>query len=550
MTLFFFIVLAVWTAGALLRLYRQARFFQIEEYMNLRYLRWAVSARERWLPSRPMAAWLLGSALPVVFSEGGVSLPFLIGLLAAAAAAWPPDEGEIKKVFRATGRAKRLLAAAGIAALAAVLILAALTASILPAPGSAQALAMAAAATIGLFALLAAPLWLVLGNLLMQPVEYLLRRRYLRRARRVLDEVRPVVIGITGSYGKTTTKTILAHILNGRFKALPTPKSYNTLMGVSMAINTDLAEDRGVDYFICEMGAYIPGEIKRIADLTRPAIGIEIEVGPQHLERFKTLENVAIAKYELVKALPPDGTAFFNMDNPYLRTMAERGYPATRIGVSKTADPAHPPAGVHLVATEVRESLAGLQFTLTNTRTGAQQLIDTPLLGEHNVTNLLLAAAVALHEGMSLAEIARRCRTLQPPESRLVRHTTAQGITLINDAYSANPVGIVGALKVLALHDTGRRLLITPGMVELAERHAEENQRLGELAASTATDVILVGAQRTAPIRAGLLGAGFPAQRLMVVETLREAVAWYEAHLQSGDTVMFLNDLPDTYNSG
>jgi UDP-N-acetylmuramoyl-tripeptide--D-alanyl-D-alanine ligase len=198
----------------------------------------------------------------------------------------------------------------------------------------------------------------------------------------------------------------------------------------------------------------------------------------------------------------------------------------------------------------VRESLAGLQFTLTNTRTGAQQLIDTPLLGEHNVTNLLLAAAVALHEGMSLAEIARRCRTLQPPESRLVRHTTAQGITLINDAYSANPVGIVGALKVLALHDTGRRLLITPGMVELAERHAEENQRLGELAASTATDVILVGAQRTAPIRAGLLGAGFPAQRLMVVETLREAVAWYEAHLQSGDTVMFLNDLPDTYNSG
>ncbi|HYO89651.1 MAG TPA: UDP-N-acetylmuramoyl-tripeptide--D-alanyl-D-alanine ligase, partial [Candidatus Limnocylindrales bacterium] len=385
--------------------------------------------------------------------------------------------------------------------------------------------------------------------LFIQPVEALLRRHYLRRAARVLDEIRPTVIGITGSYGKTSTKSILAHLLNGRFNAYSTPKSYNTLMGVSMAINSGLAEDRGVDYFICEMGAYIPGEIKRISDLVQPTIGIEIEVGPQHLERFGTLEHIAVAKYELVEALPPDGVACFNMDNPYVHAMAERGYPAVRIGVSKTADPAAAPPGVDLVASGISETLAGLRFTLTDTRTGAQVAIETPLLGEHNVTNLLLAAAVALHEGMTLADVARRARALQPAESRLVRQTTAQGITIINDAYSANPVGIVGALKVLALHDQGRRLLITPGMVELAERHAEENRRLGELAASKATDVILVGAERTTPIRDGLVGAGFPVDRLHVVETLREAVVWYESNLAAGDTVMFLNDLPDTYNA-
>ncbi|MFN8378695.1 MAG: UDP-N-acetylmuramoyl-tripeptide--D-alanyl-D-alanine ligase [Anaerolineae bacterium] len=543
------LVLAIWIAGALIRIYRQARFFQIEEYMNLRYLRWALSIRHRWLPTRPVVSWLIGCILAIVFSEGGVALPFIVAGAAALIAAIPPDEGEVKKRFRATGRAKRLLVASMIPAAMFGLILALVAGSAFGPAGRAEAIALAVAATMGLVLLLAAPLWLVLGNLLMMPVEATLRRRYLRRAQRVLDEIRPTVIGITGSYGKTSTKAILAHLLNGRFKAYPTPKSYNTLMGISMSINNDLAEDRSVDYFICEMGAYIPGEIQRIADLVHPTIGIEIEVGPQHLERFGSLENVAIAKYELVKALPPDGIACFNMDNEYVRGMAERDYPATRIGISKTANPSNPPPGVHLVASDVRETLDGLRFTLTDTRTGASTAIETPLLGEHNVTNLLLAAAVSLHEGMTLSEIARRARTLQPAESRLVRQTTPSGITIINDAYSANPVGIVGALNVLALHDTGRRLLITPGMVELAERHDEENRRLGELAARKATDVILVGAARTAPIREGLLAAGFPEDHLLTVEALREAVQWYEANLKAGDTVMFLNDLPDTYNT-
>lgn len=543
------IVLLIWLLGTQVRIYRQARFFQIEEYMNLRYLRWVLKARHRWLPTRPMVAWLIGGILAVIFSEGGVALPFIVTSLAATAAAIPPGEGEVKKRFRATGRAKRLLASSMITAGIAGLLLALAAGLAFSPQGRAESIGLVIAATLGLALFLAAPLWLVSGNLLMRPVEATLRSRYLRRAARVLEEIRPTVIGITGSYGKTSTKAILAHLLNGRFKAYATPQSYNTLMGICLAINTDLAEDHSVDYFICEMGAYIPGEIQRIADLVHPTIGIEIEVGPQHLERFGTLENVATAKYELVKALPSDGIAVFNMDNPYIRTMAEHGHPATRIGISKTTGPTSPPPGVHLIASDVRETLDGLRFTLTDARTGAAVAIETPLLGEHNVTNLLLATAVALHEGMTLPEIARRARTLQAAESRLVRQVTASGITIINDAYSANPVGIVGALNVLALHDSGRRLLITPGMVELAERHEEENRRLGELAAAKATDVILVGSARTAPIREGLLAAGFPETHLQTVEALREAVHWYEANLRAGDAVMFLNDLPDTYNT-
>jgi UDP-N-acetylmuramoyl-tripeptide--D-alanyl-D-alanine ligase len=320
------------------------------------------------------------------------------------------------------------------------------------------------------------------------------------------------------------------------------------MMGVCIAINKDLANNFAIDYFIVEMGAYIRGEIERICGLTPPDISVVVEVGPQHLERFGTLENIAAAKYEIIKALKPDGVGVFNWDNPYVRAMYARGYPNTRLAVSRTLDPhADLPDKPRFIASQISESLDGLRFTVTDTQSGASEPFTTRVIGEHNVTNILLATAVAVHEGMSLADVAYRVRALTPSESRLVRQTTAQGITIINDAYSANPAGVVSALKVLGMHDTGRRLLVTPGMIELAEMHAPENHKLGVTAAAYATDVILVGEEQTRPIHAGLTEAGFPPERLQVVDTLSQAVAWYQQHLKAGDTVLFLNDLPDTY---
>jgi UDP-N-acetylmuramoyl-tripeptide--D-alanyl-D-alanine ligase len=366
----------------------------------------------------------------------------------------------------------------------------------------------------------------------------------------VLDEVQPSVIGITGSYGKTSTKSYLAHILNGRYRAYPTPKSYNTLMGVTLAINNDLADNRSIDYFIVEMGAYVPGEIQEICDLTHPRIAIITEVGPQHLERFGTLENVATAKYEIIKALLPDGLGVFNWDNPHVRAMYQRGYPSQRIAVSREVDPANMPAGgPRFVASDISETLNATSFTVTDVQTGQSELFTTPLLGLHNVTNILLATAVAVHEGMSLRDVAWRVRDLRPAEARLVRQTTPEGITVINDAYSANPTGAAQALRVLGMHTSGRRLLITPGMIELGPLMESENRRLGEIAAQHATDVILVGKKQAEPIQQGLLAAGFARDKLHVVDTLAESVAWYRLNLKPGDTVLFLNDLPDTYLS-
>jgi UDP-N-acetylmuramoyl-tripeptide--D-alanyl-D-alanine ligase len=541
------LVFLIWLIGACVRIYRQARFYQIEEYMSLRYLRWLVSVRDRWLPTRPLIAFGVGIALLLFLTEAPSDvMPALISIISAVAAVWPPDEGELKKRFRATARAKRLLGAsfavAALLALAALLLIGALELE--------GEFRFIAAAALGFALWLISPALLPVGNLLMTPVEAFFRQRFINSARRVLAEVNPVVIGITGSYGKTSTKSVLAHILNGRYRAYPTPKSYNTMMGVCIAINNDLANDRSIDYFIAEMGAYIPGEIERLCDLTTPTIGIVIEVGPQHLERFGSLENTAQAKYEIVKGLPPDGIGVFNWDNPHVREMYERGYPQTCIAVSREVDPANlPPNPPRFVASEVSETLDGLRFTVTDTQTNERANFETPLLGQHNITNILLATAVAVHEGMALREVAFRVRGLKPAESRLVREVTPGGVTVINDAYSANPVGIVGALRVLSLHTGGRRLLITPGMVELGEMMESENRRLGEIAAEHATDIILVGAKQAEPIKAGALSAGFPADRLHVVDTLSEAVEWYQRNLKAGDTVLFMNDLPDTYSS-
>jgi UDP-N-acetylmuramoyl-tripeptide--D-alanyl-D-alanine ligase len=539
----------VWFIGTGWRIYKQTRFYQIEEYMSGRYLRWLIARRERWLPNRPVIAWIGAGVIGFVLSEApGNVLLTVIGIVSAAVAVWPPNEGEIKKAFRPTLRAKRMLGAAFVSA---VVVMAGLLfiLSKLPIPEM-GAIRFPVYGLVGLSVFLAAPLFLITGNLLMTPVEAFFRRRFIQQAKGVLEALQPTTIGITGSYGKTSTKTYLAHILNGRYKTYATPKSYNTLMGVSMAINNDLAGDNSVEYFICEMGAYIPGEIERIAELTQPSVGVVIDIGPQHLERFGTLENTATAKYELIKALPLDGLGIFNWDNPYVRAMYEKGYPQNRIAVSREVDPTKVTTGEpRLVASDVSESLDGLRFTVTNTQTGESEAFETPLLGQHNVTNILLATAVAIHEGMTLKDIGRRVRILQPAESRLMRKISAEGITIINDAYSANPAGAVSALQVLALHQSGRRLLITPGMVELGSMMEPENHKLGQVAAGKATDVILVGAQQTAPIKAGLLQAGFSAERLQVVDTLAESIQWYQNNLKAGDTVLFLNDLPDTYSS-
>lgn len=544
------IIALIWTAGTNFRIYRQARFYQIEEYMSERYTRWLFSERTRWLPVRSLAVFLAGTVFTFINDSipGELAiLPYFISIIAAVIAVFPPREGEVKKAFVRTQRASRMLGMAFLLAIIyAIVSLYFVTGS--ETIGGSDRLSAIVIAGTGFISFLLAPLWLMLGNLFMTPVESAMRQGYIRQAESVLETIQPKIIGITGSYGKTTTKNFLRDILNGRYKTYATPKSYNTLMGITLAINTDMANDYSVEYFISEMGAYVEGEIERICQLTHPDISIVTEVGPQHLERFGTLENVATAKYEIIRNLPPHGLGVFNQDNAYVREMFDKGYPDNRIAVSKilSVDEAKQ-NDVRFVATDIGETLDGLRFTVHDTETGNSEHFMTPVIGEHNVTNLLLSTALAVYEGMSLKDVAFRVRTLQAAESRLVRQETAAGITIINDAYSANPVGVLSSLKVLGMHTSGKRLLITPGMVELGDLQEAENRKLGIAATDYATDIILVGTKQTEPLKKGILSTDFPPEHLHIVETLSEATDWYQQNLQKGDTVLFLNDLPDTY---
>ena len=527
------LVCLIWLAGAGLRLRQQARFYQIEEYLSRRYLRWLLAARGRYLPLRTLGLALLGVALASLAEQ---PLDSIAGGLCALAAIAPKRAGHIKKPLVMTARVKRILAGALFLCALPMIIIWVL----------APEIAVIGAAGLALWLL--APAWLVIANGLLAPLDAALRRRFLHQAATVLAQTQPKIIGITGSYGKTTTKSFLRDILSLRYQVYATPKSYNTLMGISLAINRDLADDYRTEIFISEMGAYVPGEIARICQLTPPHIAIITEVGPQHLERFGSLENVQQAKYELVAKLPPDGVAIFNWDNRYIRAMHKRAYPATRLTVSRELSLEEARAqGVAWLAQDMRESIEGLSFRALDVKNGESAQLQTRLHGEHNVTNLLLCIATARHEGISLRDIAARIRGLQPAESRLVRETTAAGITIINDAYSANPKGIVSALKLLGMHQAGARLLITPGMVELGALQDQENHKLGRLATTYATDIILVGEAQTAAILRGIETTAFDRARVQVVDSLEQSVAWYQQHLGPGDAVLFLNDLPDTY---
>jgi UDP-N-acetylmuramoyl-tripeptide--D-alanyl-D-alanine ligase len=224
--------------------------------------------------------------------------------------------------------------------------------------------------------------------------------------------------------------------------------------------------------------------------------------------------------------------------------MAERGHPQTRWLVSCVEEPL---AEARLVGLDVRHTREGLEFSVLDRQTGEQQLFATTLIGLHNVTNILLATAVALQEGMNLKEIAMRVATLSAPDHRLRRNTLPNGVTILDDAYNTNPVGAANALQVLSLYEEGRRILITPGMVELGPLQAQENEKLGKLAAKYCTDIVLVGIEQTQPIQRGVKSTAFDTNHLLVVDTLKEAIDWYQSVVNTGDAVLFLNDLPDIY---
>ena len=389
---------------------------------------------------------------------------------------------------------------------------------------------------------------LTIANLLLYPLERTIHGAYLLSAKKRIKTLQPKVIGITGSYGKTSTKYILHQILSQKFNTLMTPDSYNTPMGICKVIRGDLTVEHEI--FIVEMGAYKRGDIRELCNLASPQIGILTAVGPQHLERFKSIENIAKTKYELIESLPPGGLAVFNCDNEICAGLADRreqdGNPVCRYA-TEPFPVASAVERAALTATHIQHTDEGLVFTI-HTSVGMETEIQTQLLGRHNVSNILAATAVAIECGMTLEEIRTAIANVEPVPHRLQLTTSEGNVTIIDDSFNSNPVGAKAALEVLTEIQGGKKVLVTPGMVELGEREYEENKRLGEHAADVCDLVILVGPKRTTPILDGLKAVQYPSQRIIVALNLEEVKQHLARQVQAGDVVLFENDLPDSYN--
>ena len=372
---------------------------------------------------------------------------------------------------------------------------------------------------------------LLLANLVNTPVEKAIVRWYYKDAKKKIDSHKGlIIIGVTGSYGKTSTKNYLYRILSEKYNTLVTPGNFNTTLGVVRTIREKLEPYHQV--FIVEMGAKQVGDIQEICDLVHPHISIVSSVGPMHLETFGSFANIQKTKFELVRSLPCDGLAVINADSQGIASYQEvpTHCKVIRYGVKNG----------EYKAENLQYSTEGSSFDLEGVS------YKTNLLGESNILNILASCAVARHLGLSERQIQMAVAKLQQVEHRLF--VSRQGtVTVIDDAYNSNPEGASMALDVLRDIKGGRKILVTPGFVELGERQYEECYNLGKKAAQCADFLVIVNKYNRQAIQKGALEGGLNEENILCVDSLNQAVAALRYLFAPGDVVLYENDLPDTF---
>jgi UDP-N-acetylmuramoyl-tripeptide--D-alanyl-D-alanine ligase len=291
----------------------------------------------------------------------------------------------------------------------------------------------------------------------------------------------------------------------------------------------------GTQIFVVEMGAKQVGDIKEICNLVHPTYGVITSVGPQHLDTFHSLENIVRTKFELADAVEKvGGTMFLNCDSEPVAKNKRAG--AICYGTDEGNDAYYKDVTYHDGGASFTVCLGGEEIPLT-----------TRLLGSHNIGNITAAVAVARHFGVEIPDLQYAVSTLKPTEHRLQVKSFTGGATLIDDAYNANPEGCLEAVNVLGRFENKRKILVTPGLVELGELEEECNFNLGVRAGQVCDQIVLVGLNRSKPIADGVRSTGFNDQNLHIVASFKDAMALITPTLDPSCVVLLENDLPDNY---
>jgi UDP-N-acetylmuramoyl-tripeptide--D-alanyl-D-alanine ligase len=502
---------AVASAVGMLRWLRVA---QREHYLAGAVTRFA----RRWWLTDPRQAVLLAVALAALVLAHLWTWP---SLFVAAVVVCAPIGLSLRgrtSVLRFTRRL-RTVGGAAVALSAAILL------AVLVTAGTRAALVCAGA--LGL----AMPLVIDAALYVLAPLEAAIADRYVTSARRKLSEIRPLVVAITGSYGKTSTKGYLAHLLEGNRAVVASPASFNNQAGLARTVNEHLV--LGTEVLIAEMGTYGKGEIAALCRWMPPEISIITAIGPVHLERFKSLDRTLEAKAEITTTAR---IVVLNIDDERLAALAQRLASSKRVLRCSATDC---DADVTLIAREDET----VELLVKGNSIGTAHI---PI--EIARTNLACAIAVALELGVSAASMIEKLQSLPIAAHRLNAVRSDAGVLVFDDTFNSNPAGTRLALDALSreVRDGQRVVVVTPGMVELGPLQDRENEEFARAIAPIATDVVVVArTNRRALIRG--LRARTPGPRVVEVRTREEATSWVREQLRTGDVVLYENDLPDHF---
>jgi UDP-N-acetylmuramoyl-tripeptide--D-alanyl-D-alanine ligase len=518
---------------------RYLRYFQQEEYNGTRFKAWFI---EKSTFDRKGTAIALIAAAGSKFATGGDMVLCLgICLIAAAALVFvgfseedPRIVGKIK--LNMTDRATAIYnLALGLYAIAVILIISGAYAL-----GAGDRIYWYWLIAIGLIQ--SSPIWIVIANAMLWPNEFKKQQAFLQDAKDILADYQPYTIGITGSYGKTSTKAILGGILEAIEPTFWTPGSINTEMGITRQIRENLKPQQEIA--IIEMGAYQIGSIAKLCRFTPPNAGLVTAVGIMHLERFGGADNIYKAKCELAQAIPQTGLLVCNGDNPGARQMA-MDYPKDTTLLYGL----EPEIGqLDCWMTDIKASIEGTTFTIH--WQGKAYPGYTKLLGVPMLSNLVGAFTMACAIGKDPDYVIAAIYNVESANSRLNLKKNGDGF-ILDDSYNSNPIGFASALEVLAALDGGRKILMTPGMVELGDIQAAENRQVALKAASICDLAIVVGDTNKAALIAGLKEGGLTDDKLMEFPNRDAALAYLTSkeHRQAKDLILIENDLPDLYEA-
>ncbi len=385
--------------------------------------------------------------------------------------------------------------------------------------------------------ILLTPFILIVADYINLPINKLIKNYYINDAKKILKNMpNLIVIGVTGSYGKTSTKNFLYKLLSAKYNVLITPENYNTTLGVVKTIRNNLKATHEI--FVCEMGAYRVGEIKEICDIVRPKYGIITSIGPQHLESFGSIENIIKTKFELADSVPEDGIVFLNYDNEYME----------RNKINKKVVPygIENETSNQYNAYDVTSTNRGLTFKMKDENNN-EKIFRTSLLGKHNVENIVGSIAVANKLGIPMDTLISKVKLLESVPHRLQLINTPNCI-IIDDAYNSNPSGSKSAIDTLGTFN-GIKILVTPGMIELGEKQYECNYEFGAYAANVCDYIVLIGKEQTKPIYDGIISKDYNKDKIIIADTLQEGLnVVYQIKTDGKEKIILLeNDLPDNY---